>query len=91
MRSVRLTAIDKMIFHQFLRVFLISIACSSFMVECKDSLHIGMMQPLTGGYSNEAGLTYLKFAEMAIRDINARDDILADYELKSSVYDTQVS
>lgn len=77
-----------MIFRDFSSLILI--ACSLSMVECKDRLHIGMLQPLSDGFSTD-GHTFVQFAKMAIRDINARNDILADYELESSYLDTRVS
>ena len=73
-----------------LSFFLFSIAVIAI-VQSKEPLHIGILLPLSTGFLSDAGNTFLSFTEMAIRDINKRDDILADYELHYTILDTKVT
>ena len=59
-------------------------------VLAKHSLYIGGMYPSSHIYVGHRMIEMEKIANMAIRDINAREDILNQYELKLRLRDDKV-
>lgn len=60
-------------------------------VQAKYPLHIGGMYPSSHIYVGHRMIEMEKIANMAIRDINAREDILNQYELKLKLKDDKVN
>lgn len=54
------------------------------------TLYLGSLYALSQGFASKASQGYLQAAQMAVRDINNRQDILKGYKLEMIVKDTRV-
>ncbi|XP_072406250.1 LOW QUALITY PROTEIN: gamma-aminobutyric acid type B receptor subunit 1 [Chiloscyllium punctatum] len=68
-------------------VLLLALSLLPLSVGSKQTLYIGALFPMSGGWPG--GQACLPAAQMALRDVNNRSDILRDYELQLIYHDSK--
>lgn len=69
----------------------ILLLCAKFTC-CKTPLHVGAILPYTKeGWIGAFGRQSVVGTDLAVQEINARDDLLADYEIRVTYKDSMVS
>lgn len=84
---------ETMKYNQFLlmaSIITFELALAATDSQAKKTLTIACFQPLTKSSATFLGLLTLPAGQLAIQDINARPDILPDYNLTMEIWDTKV-
>ena len=86
---LRLLQMNTTVFMRILGALLI--ICFVHSALCLDDLHIGGIFPIAGKGGWQGGQACMPAAEMALEDVNKREDLLPGYRLRLHSNDSEVS